>query len=257
MDNSPYIRPPGTFYETLPAVRDGRDTVEVAIVQDHRFAFFYWQKWKTLKKEGFRPPVLVSLDWHQDLAGPDDEEKDELRNLDPEDYLSVGRFCWEKLNQLNDGHILAAAFLNLIGDIHILHKQEDDSGPNFKGLSGENHEIVCYKTAEALVAGLTRREGYDDAYFDIDLDYFTESPDSCGGGKEVVLVDDGEIAAVLSPDGALMKWVLHRLAGMTIATEPEFCGGMVNSNRIFNIVDETLFTGRLVSGACGWRHLAT
>ena len=42
MESSEYIRPPGTYYDIMAHPVDRKQAIEVAIVQDHRFAFFYW-----------------------------------------------------------------------------------------------------------------------------------------------------------------------------------------------------------------------
>lgn len=95
---------------------------------------------------------------------------------------------------------------------------------------------------------------YDSAIFDIDLDYFTESPDPCGGGDQLQLVGQDEIQASLDPTSSFMSWILPRMTGMTIATEPEFYGGLMNSNQLFNVVCGTLFDPPLLGHRAGWRH---
>lgn len=115
MESNEHIRPPGSYYDIVAHPIDRRRAIEVAIVQDHRFAFFYWLKWRNKQAGQRNPPALISLDWHQDLAQPCDLECEWLSTLDTADYKAVGYFCWDKLHALNDGHILAAAYLNLIG----------------------------------------------------------------------------------------------------------------------------------------------
>jgi len=51
----------------------------------------------------------------------------------------------------------------------------------------------------------------------------------------------------LHTDSDLMKWLFQRMSGMTIATEPEFCDGLTNSNKIFNALDTTFFSSSFIA----------
>jgi hypothetical protein len=252
MDNDEYIRPPGTYYDIVSHPTDAQRAIEVAIVQDHRFAFFYWLKW-IKKNEPLSPPLLVSLDWHQDLASPCELDCKLLSDLDTNNYKAISLFCWDKLHCHNDDHILAAAYLNIIGDIHVVQKQYGASNENFEDIDGRIHTIHCYESVDALVEEVSSKK-HPSVLFDIDLDYFTESSDLCGGGKNVKLVPAEDIRDCLRPDGALLSWVFPRMCGMTIATEPEFCGGLVNSNNILGVVNDALFSPALLSHRARWRH---
>lgn len=253
MDSNEYIRPPGTYYDIIAHPVDLKRAIEVAVVQDHRFAFFYWLKWRNKHADQLSPPALISLDWHQDLVRPCDLECEWLRSLDTDDYKAVGYFCWDRLHASNDGHILAAAYLNLIGDVHVVQKQRDECPEDFVDAEGRKHKIRCYDSVEQLTKVVSGLE-YGSVIFDVDLDYFTESPDACGGGDQLQLVGNDEILACLDPKNSFMSWILPRMTGMTIATEPEFCGGLVNSNHLSNLVCGTLFDPPLLSHRAGWRH---
>ncbi len=117
---------------------------------------------------------------------------------------------------------------------------------NMSSPDAYDHAIHCYDSIESLVETVSSCD-YPRVFFDIDLDYFTESPDSCGGGSDVTLVAENDIRSVLNPANPLLSWVFPRMAGMTIATEPEFCGGMINSNHLLSIVSDSLFDPQLCS----------
>ena len=107
MDTDQFIRPPGTYYDIIAhPVRN--EAMEVAVVQDHRFAFYYWVKWNSTNRYT-KPVTLVSLDWHTDLSQPDDTEKAWLKELDLNNYKDVALYSWDKLSGANDNHILSAA----------------------------------------------------------------------------------------------------------------------------------------------------
>jgi len=249
---SAYIRPPGTYYDIIADPTNSDEAIEVAVVQDHRFAFFYWLKWwKSLAAQS-QPPILVSLDWHQDTTPPDKDECEWLRKLDTSDFRAVALFCWDKLNCNNDSHILAAAYLNIIGDIHVAQKQDVPSVEQFTDVNGNIHIIHCYDSIEDLIQSLTKQE-HSSVFFDIDLDYFTESNDSCGGDDKLKLVSTADIKAILRTDSELMSWVIPRIRGMTIATEPEFCGGLINSNNLLAALGDALFEPQLLSHHARWK----
>lgn len=257
--NDKYLRPPGTYYDILAHPKGIDRAIEVAVVQDHRFAFYFWYKWwketdRDLSCKEKIPPALISIDWHRDLGAPCGTEIQDLENLDLNSYKDTALFCWHKLHPHNDGHILAAAYLNLVGDVYVICKQDGDDDGEFVDRWGNTHNVKCFSTSESLFEELAMNE-VDEIYFDIDLDYFTESKDSCGGGEDLTLNKEEDILSLLDSDSNLMKWIFNRMTGMTIATEPEFCGGMSNSNKIYTIVDKAFFSPQLFSKNTKWKHL--
>jgi hypothetical protein len=148
----------------------------------------------------------------------------------------------------------APAHLNLIGDIFVVQKQKNGTSRSFVDAQGRRHRICCFDTIDELMVEL-RRAKVEKVFFDIDLDYFTESSDMCGGGSEVALVSDEAVRAALDPESELLRWVFERFAGMTIATEPEFCGGVINSNHLLSLLSESLFKPELLAHKTKWKHL--
>lgn len=256
MNSCEYIlRPPGTYYDILPHPSGANESIEVAVVQDHRFAFFYWLKWKIRLGLKTPSPVLISFDWHEDLAWPEESECDELNALNINDYKSIAIFCWDKLNPLNDSHILSAAYLDLVGDVYVLRKQENGSSSfDFNDVNGNVHVIRCYSSVDEMFEGVKQINGAK-VFLDIDLDFFTESSEHCGGGEHVQLVSDENIEMLLNPASNLLVWMFERMVGFTIATEPEFCGGFINSNHLLSVVNDALFSPPLLSHKSNWKHL--
>ncbi|MGF1743348.1 hypothetical protein [Vibrio minamisatsumaniensis] len=255
-EDNQYICPPGTDY-SIVATPDGNDrAMEVALMKEHRFAFYYWFKWHKIKAFG-TPPALISIDWHQDLCAPCESEKNELIGVDLNSFFSVARFSWDGLNSLNDGHILAAAYLNLIGNVYVLCKQEIHEPTSvFLDAYGNEHTICCFEHKKDLIAALNN-SAEDAIYLDIDLDYFTECSDPCGGGENLTVMSQHDIENVIDPRSDLMCWCFERMQGLTIATEPTFCGGLRNSNSIFNTIDSKLFSLPLLGSKVEWSHLST
>jgi hypothetical protein len=231
--------------------------IEIAIIQQHRFAFYYWAKWthglpyqKFITKSA--PPTLISFDWHQDLACIQDPV--DLEKLESDDLQDVALFTWFRLNPFNDNHIRSAAYLNMIGDIYLLTKQgyKEQSYNTFNDKFGNIHHIYTYKKFDELLKTLLKSDT-EVIYFDIDLDYFIESDDVCGD-KVKGISSEEEILSLLDISSDFMQWIFPRLGGMTIATEPKWCGGIANSNYILNVINYGLFESSLLSKKGYWRH---
>jgi hypothetical protein len=253
--NPNYIIPPGSDIQILTHPYNTNGAIELAIFQEHRYAFFYWLKWtREAKKE--TPPCLVSLDWHQDLCFPCETEKDWLINLDQTHDGEVAIFAWSKLAGNNDGHILSAAYLNLIGNIYV-HCRQGSFESTWRDeelidMYGNRHLIKKFKTFEALENHMLQTKE-DKVYFDIDLDFFTIQNPYNGKGNLFTYMKRGGIQDILSPERPLIDWIFQRLSGFTIATEPQHCGGLLASNKLLNQLDNIFFSPGLFSPNCDWR----
>ena len=254
--NNPYSthRPPGSDVEFLshPAKQNG--VIELALFQEHRYAFFYWLIWT---RESNIVPCLVSYDWHRDLCFPSDNEKKWLDKLDQSNNGDVALFCWAKLNGNNDGHILSAAYLNLIGNIYVLCRQgkydRDWQDEQLIDKYGNIHLIKKFKSPETLEEYLNTTNETD-VYFDIDLDYFTLNNPYNGQGKKFTYMKREDIFGLLSPKNLLIKWIFDRICGFTIATEPEHCGGLLKSNKLLNTISSIYFKPEIFAKNCDWKH---
>lgn len=247
-----YLLPPGTYQDLLPHPSGRKEPVPVALVQEHRFVFYYWLSW-TRQRTGGAPPHLVTFDWHKDLAPPSELERNDLERLSTDLPAEAALFTWGRLNPYNDGHILSAAYLNLIGDIHVICKQKFAAFHDFKDRFGRLHKVHVYETREALqqLPGALTAQTY---YLDIDLDYFTETSFPFGGGDDLQIMSDDEIRSLMDPRSPLFAHLFQRLAGMTIATEPKFCGGIANEGHLLSLLDEQFFSPSLLSPAANWAH---
>lgn len=249
--------PPGSLRQILEHPSGRRAAVELALFQEHRYAFFYWAQW-TRKRAPEAPPSLVSLDWHQDLCHPTPAEKYWLNQLKLEDDGEVAGFCWATLAGTNDGHILAAAYLNLIGNVYVhcrqgrLESKWEDEYLTDK--DGNVHTIKKFRTPAELESCLLN--SFEQAvYFDLDLDFFTYQNHGLRDNGRLTYMKKSQMVELLAPDTTLMHWIFQRLAGFTIATEPEHCGGLTKSNQLLDRVNKLYFTPDLFAEQCSWRHL--
>ena len=254
--NPDYIVPPGSDKQILshPAIENGM--VELAIFQEHRYAFFYWLKWTRDQRKN-QPPCLVSLDWHQDLCFPCDTEKEWLSRLDQSDDGEVAIFSWAKLAGNNDGHILSAAYINLIGNIYVYCRQgtfdDDWEDEELMDIHGNIHRVKKFKTLKDIEQHLlTTTE--NQVYFDIDLDFFTINNPYSGKGNKFTYMTKQQIVNMLSVDTPFIQWIFKRLAGLTIATEPEHCGGLLKSNKLLDTINKIYFKPDIFTENCDWRH---
>jgi hypothetical protein len=251
------INPPGSLCEILAHPFKGYKTIELAIFQEHRFAFFYWNKWRRKSPE---PPCLITLDWHQDLFPPDEVEQEWLRKLNINNDGEVSVFSWAKLAENNDGHILSAAYINLIGNIYVHCRQgletETYKESEFTDIHGNSHKIFKFKHFDDLEQVLINSLELS-TILDIDLDFFTVDNPFNGEGAEFSYLSDELIIEMLKIDRPLINWTFNRLNGITIATEPEHCGGLLKSNQLLNLVNDIYFEPSLFSPfpkLCNWRH---
>lgn len=254
------LDPPGSMHGFIEHPTDPRKAVEIGVVIQHRFAFYYWLKWHAdPRRTSGLTPNLLTIDWHDDVGENCDFIPTELEQLNPKDDNELSLFCWARLRSLNDGHIAPAQYLNAIGDAYVILKQrkEDREMHDFyrkrtqKDRYGNIHHVHYYDTIKQFL----KEHGCDLIHpmvLDIDLDYFTTPDNSHELGAEH-LVSDRAIRAVVSPSGSLMQWVFQRLAGFTIALEPEYCGGIRNCMHILDVVSDTLFDPPLMTSKMKWR----
>ena len=246
--------PPGTHLEAIPHPNGSDRSMEKAIIMEHRFAFFFWMKWRNQLAERDQlnqpAPTLVTIDWHRDLAPVPEDQKESLQKLDQQNLSDVANYVWAQLAQTNDGHILCAAWLNLIGDVVLLQNTTQYQESSLTDMNGNEHRIYEINDYDQFQQFMQQRDDQN-IFFDIDLDYFVH-----GKGKRYYSDDferytDEEIKAVMNYQNPVFQHLLPKVDGFTIAQEPGYCGGIVNSCTIMNAVHRQLFDGQN-----NWRHLS-
>lgn len=241
--------PPGTYLETVTHPGDKSKTIELAVFKEHRFAFYFWNRWSFDLSDSSKPPSLITIDWHRDLAPPSVKEQEILEELNLSDQQEVAKFIWSGLDTHNDSHLLSAAYLNIIGDIILLKNYGDETENTYVDSDGNNHKISEFKLFENFQKAILAHNS--DRYFlDIDLDFFVKGKVSSHQLEEVTPYTDDEIAEIIDNSSPLFKHLFPRLEGLTIATEPRYCGGILKSNRIMEAV-----LGRLFTDDLQWKHL--
>jgi len=243
-----FLEPPGCMRDILLHPFYTNECIELALFQEHRFAFYYWLKWTN---EDFPEiPSLISYDWHQDLAPPYDDELPELQQLDTANKAEVALYTWTKLSHHNDVQIRAAILLNKVKDVFVICRQdvgrkEREVIIDFYGNPHTIHIFRDIKHFDSHIPNIRDKR----VYFDIDLDFFTYgNPTSAKSPFDLnryTYMKKDDAQATFSPDNPTIKWILKRLAGFTIATEPEFCGGLKKSNYYLKIIEELYFTPSL------------
>lgn len=247
-----FNKPPGTYLDVSHNPYDIYQLLEIAILNEHRHAFYFWNHWINILKyrQNDLRPNLITIDWHNDLTTPNKEEKKELKNLDLNNNNSVNFFTNYKLHPQNDGHICAALYCNLIQDVFVLSKQENDEKINnysFSDQFGDEHKIFIYQNLLEFEENINYEKEH---FLDIDLDYFIESEDC--SGEEGKLMDINIIKQIINPKRKLFKEIYRNLKGFTIAREPYFCGGLANSNKIMDIINNNLFNNTLITKNITW-----
>jgi hypothetical protein len=264
------VVPPGSLTQYLDHPHYSHLGIELSIFNDHRYAFYFWNKWtqhNVFEMDRINcPPDLITLDWHQDLRLPTTEEKRWLRNLDLTNNQDVALYSWANLGKWNDTHIMAAAYLNIIGDVYVHCRQgrnKDWDDEYIKDKNGNIHTIKKFKKYDELESHLLSSDVVN-VYFDIDLDFFTiNNPLSWGqGGTAYTYLPNNTIKKMLGIERPLISWIFQRLWGITIALEPEFTGGLMKSQSYLNLIDQLYFSPSLftkipghLSQSTQWKHL--
>ncbi|MFC1613923.1 hypothetical protein ACFL5K_01350 [Gemmatimonadota bacterium] len=254
-----WLDPPGCETDFAPHPTGKDRCCTVGIVHEHRFAFYFWGRY-SIDKGKLPLPTLITLDSHDDVGVPSEVIRKDLDNLDINDRIELGLFAWLRLRSLNDGHIRPALYLNFFSDVYVLLNNDGD----FCGINDFPHEeqqldrnnhphaIKYYQDTEQLLRNIPP-EG--PIFFDIDLDYFAlVNPDAGSVKGSERLRSDEEIASILSINGELIGSLLDRIVGLTIALEPSYCGGLVNSLHVLDILNRELFDGTLCTHSCKWRN---
>lgn len=240
-----YPDPPGCLTDIISTPFNKHETMELTLMQEHRFAFYYWAKWNR-EKQFTIPPSLISIDWHQDLSPPYADEKKGLKALDLSNPPKIANYTWHKLSAHNDVQIHAAVLRNQLKDVYMICRQMTSrpTAYSVKDFYGNLHNVRIFKSFEELQGFLPL---IDDAhlYFDIDLDYFTLSnPYSLGcpyRKNAFTFQSRKEIESAFCISNPVIRFVFERMVGLTIATEPKFCGGLKRSNYFLGIIDSLYF----------------
>jgi len=267
--NLDYVEPPGSLTEILAhPVYSDNSPIELSIFNDHRYAFFFWNKWTQLllkKNQYTKPPCLVTLDWHQDLLPPNETERKWLNDLDVLNNKNVSLYCWANLAYNNDGQIMAAVYLNLIGNVYVHCRQgrfeSDWEDELYIDKYGNEHLIKKFKDY-SLMESYLMKSNESNVYFDIDLDFFTIKNPLNGVGDNFTYLTKSAIEKMLHKERPLINWIFERLKGFTIAVEPEHSGGLSNAFRLLNIINKIYFHPPLFSNygehwkkGTNWKHL--
>lgn len=246
--------PPGTYREPVPHPGGEDRDIEKAVIMEHRFAFFFWMKWRNLLREqGLlrqAAPTLITFDWHRDLAPPADDLKVDLLQLEQADYSEVSNFVWARFDQTNDGHILCATWLNLVGDVILLKNTSSQIRDRVLDHEGNEHGIYEFREFERFQDFVIDREDKN-IFFDIDLDYFIHGKGQRHYSEDFHRYTDKEIKSIIDPRQPVFQHILPNIDGMTLAQEPGYCGGIRNSCHIMEILHAQLFDDRKQ-----WKHLS-
>ncbi|NGP88825.1 hypothetical protein [Fodinibius halophilus] len=245
--------PPGTFCRQLPHPSGDDRTIEKAVIMEHRFAFFYWLKWtNSLRDNGLltqSPPTLVTIDWHRDLAPTPDDQKKRLLELDQSNLSDVSNYVWAQFDQTNDGHILCATWLNLVGDVILLKNSAEDMHDVVTDHDGNKHHIHEFRSFDRFQEFMLERDDKN-IFFDVDLDYFIHGKGKRYYSEDFKRYSDKEITQVIDPKLPIFQHIFPKIDGITLAQEPGYCGGIVNSCKIMEVIHSQLF-----GDENNWRHL--
>lgn len=252
--------PPGGYSTVIPKLCSSKELTNVAMIVEHRFAFYYWVTWKKeycLKHnvDTFSPPNLFTLDTHNDFGGDCDfSNVNDLLLLNQDNLNEIALFTWGGLRSLNDGHIYPAVMLNLVGNVFLLTRARktkydcENSSHTIKDLYGNNHRIVYVRSLkefkeiyidlqEYLIRPSYEYDQETRFYFDVDLDYFFTGDNlKCLRQK-----DEKWIRDFFQKDADAVQIILNEAEGITFAIEPDYTRGPAKSIQQYTAVFRTFF----------------
>jgi hypothetical protein len=221
----------------------GRGPKRAFVFDPHRLALPCWAE----ANAGAGPSVLVTLDRHFDTVEPVNR---------PSPGWSVTELETHARHQLdvrNYDHLLAAMEAQVISHAILVARAKPVgavTGPQWVDGRGAVHELIAAKTVDELThdehgpSGSRAFEVLREArsvLLDVDLDCFTTLSDA--DPTAVVPWTKELIAQHVLPRGSEAFWslVLSKCVGLTFAREPSHCGGLIASNRLFEVACEVIF----------------
>lgn len=227
---------PGIIELTL----SGRGPSRGFLFDPHRLALPCWGL-----AQPKTPAVLITFDRHFDLVAP---TQPPARGLDAK---ALDEHARTRLDERNVDHILAAMECGLVSDVIAIARAWPVGAvkqPTWTSSDGVTHRLITAPTLERLLEdreALQVISSAHDTLLDFDLDCFV-TPSDADPFTLVpwprVLIDD-----FLRPRGSDAFWtsVLERCRALTFAREPNHCGGVIASNRLFEEASHVIFEALL------------
>ena len=227
----------------------GRGPKRGFIFDDHRMALPCW----ALAMRGEAPALLLTLDRHFDLVAP----RPWSLTPDLKDGRAMDDFARYQLDTRNYDHVIAAMELGIVSDVIAVarnHPQEAIKDLVWQDSRGQAHRILRAPRVSKLSEGfgLKGRGGpsqqaeewmvnASSMLLDFDLDCFTSPSDA--EPLNIVPWPASLIEDYLLPEGSELFWdrVLQKTSALTFAKEPVHCGGIIESNRLFETACRVIF----------------
>ncbi|MCJ7801468.1 MAG: UPF0489 family protein [Candidatus Marinimicrobia bacterium] len=246
-----HSNPPNTLVQSVPQPNRTDSLIELCIFNDHRYAFYFWNY---IKNKNQYNCDLLTFDWHQDLFDPSPGLKEELSNIDLQKDDEVAYFSWARLNPNNDDHILSALYLDLFKDIWVVCKQGEDSQEEvYKDFQGKNHTIRKFKCYRDSIERL-KIVSIDNVIMDIDVDYFTIENNTSNDRQHFTYEKRNYVEEIFLLKSDLIEWILPKLAGITIALEPDCTGGISKSYEYLSILESLWFENYIGRYGVKWKR---
>ncbi len=222
---------------------EGRGPSVAFVFDPHRLALPCWG----LAAGEAGPALLITLDRHFDLVPPKVATPKGLG------VLELDAHARRSLDVRNYDHVLAALDGGVIS--HVIAIARTSPVGSFEGsVWGDSHQLVRAKTVDALSyefgserASPASRQAHElisaasRIVLDVDLDCFTSSSDA--DPTTVLPWPQQVIREHLMPRGSEAFWsaILPKCVALTIAREPNHCGGLIAGATLFEDAATVLF----------------
>lgn len=238
-----HVKPDVAITSRLPGIitlgLGGRGPETAFVFDPHRLAVPCWAL--------FSGSLLITLDRHFDLVPPKVKTPRGLSVLELDEHAR------RSLDVRNYDHVLAAIDAGIITDVISIARTSPVGC--FEGARWAERDIVRARTVDAIAADFATDRASPEArqalelisraeriVLDIDVDCFTSSSDA--DPTTVLPWPQSVIREYLMPRGsdAFWKLVLPKTVALTIAREPNHCGGLIAGGQLFESLATVLFT---------------
>lgn len=215
-----------------------RETLEIATVIEYRFSFYYWYKWSNEIKKLFSGdlPDIITLDCHDDTGSECDYPDNCLDTFPMSSEAHVSFFCWHGMRKNNDGNAWPAMHYNLINDVHVIMPKISNRDHAFSFSCDRQHHVNYYTTPDEYI----KRNRCDDrpVILDIDIDYFMTGP------LDKIKKNFKRVNQLFENSDSLWNSIKPRLYAISIAIEPNYCGGTYNAFMMYNYLLSMMFPSK-------------
>ena len=211
-----------------------QENKRIYVIREHRYALFCWRK-AIENKLIEKPAFLLHIDAHTDFTFSESHEEGAHHLLEFDDLKTIGYI--QLLNPDNSEFIVNAMLANIIKDgLCVFRRHCKDYGETTpECLVVQDHHFHLHQTEslQTLKDHVRTHPMPEEFILDIDLDFFTYR------NQQVYPRHSEDLMLQLQS----LQPIWDKAKIITIALEPECCGGKTHCKEILHAIDTFLLPG--------------